>query len=170
MSSEGRSRVALAAAVAGAATVAAVVLYIRAQKRAAEAALGGANIEDAGVTSAPHDAGTGIMPPSDSTQRAPASITEPSAPPAVNTARAEEARRAKERGNKRFSGKQFALAIKDYTEAISLAEDKNDPEVAKYYGNRAQCHACLEQHAEAAQDCDAALAIDPKYVKALVRR
>ena len=82
---------------------------------------------------------------------------------------AEEARRAKERGNKRFQGRQYESAIAEYTRAIGLA-DPNDPEVAKYYGNRAQCHACLEQHAEAEADCDAALRCDPSYVKAIARR
>ena len=82
---------------------------------------------------------------------------------------AEEARRAKERGNKRFAGRQYEMAIAEYTKAIDLG-DPTDPEVAKYYGNRAQCHACLEQHAHAESDCDAALKCDPSYVKALARR
>jgi len=83
--------------------------------------------------------------------------------------RAEEAQRFKDRGNKRYAGKQFALAIADYSKAIELA-DPNDPEAAKFYGNRAQCYASLEQHADAERDCDAALRLDPRYVKALVRR
>ena len=82
---------------------------------------------------------------------------------------ADEARRAKERGNKRFAGKQYEAAITEYTKAIGLA-DPTDPEVAKYYGNRAQCHACLEQHANAESDCDASLRCDPSYVKAIARR
>ena len=88
-------------------------------------------------------------------------------PPPLSSA--EEARRAKERGNKRFQGRQYESAIAEYSKAIGLA-DPNDPEVAKYYGNRAQCHACLEQHAEAEADCDAALRCDPSYVKAIARR
>ena len=82
---------------------------------------------------------------------------------------AEEARRAKERGNKRFAGRQYENAIAEYTRAIELA-DPTDPEVAKYYGNRAQCYACLEKFAEAENDCDASLRVDALYVKALARR
>lgn len=91
--------------------------------------------------------------------------TEPTAPSST----ADEARRAKERGNKRFAGRQYEQAIAEYTKAIELA-DANDPDIAKYYGNRAQCLACLEKHAEAEADCDAALRSDPRYVKALARR
>eukprot|EP00965_Chrysotila_dentata_P107713 3557885-Pleurochrysis_carterae.AAC.1 len=43
-------------------------------------------------------------------------------------------------------------------------------DVSVFYGNRAQCFASLDKHAEAEADCDAALAIAPDYVKALCRR
>ena len=105
-----------------------------------------------------------------------AATTEPAAANATETpaedappSSAEEARRAKERGNKRFAGRQYEMAIAEHIKAIDLG-DPTDPEVAKYYGNRAQCHACLEQHAHAESDCDAALKCDPSYVKALARR
>ena len=90
--------------------------------------------------------------------------TEPTAPSST----ADEARRAKERGNKRFAGRQYEQAIAEYTKAIELA-DANDPDIAKYYGNRAQCLACLEKHAEAEADCDAGCA-RPALREGLARR
>ena len=65
-----------------------------------------------------------------------------SAPRSYETAtqQTEEAHRAKERGNKRFVGRQYDLAIKEYTQAIDLSPAEGDAEVAKYYGNRAQVH------------------------------
>eukprot|EP00965_Chrysotila_dentata_P235389 6200717-Pleurochrysis_carterae.AAC.2 len=36
----------------------------------------------------------------------------------------EQAKRAKERGNKRFQGRQFQRAIEEYTEAINISPDK----------------------------------------------
>merc|ERR1719502_2455807 len=54
---------------------------------------------------------------------APPDATAPTAPSS-----AEEARRAKERGNKRFAGRQYENAIAEYTRAIELA-DPTDPEV-----------------------------------------
>lgn len=88
---------------------------------------------------------------------------------AEDAKRAEEVKRLKDRGNKRYSGKQFDLAIADYSKAIEVA-DPTDPETAKIYGNRAQCYATLEKHVEAEADCDTALGLDPRYVKVLVRR
>ena len=81
-----------------------------------------------------------------------------------------QAKRAKDLGNKRFQGRQYDKACEEYTRAIELAPDKRHKDVAVFFGNRAQARAMLEKHAEAEADCDAALAIDPKYVKVLNRR
>ncbi len=56
-----------------------------------------------------------------------------------------------------------------YTEALDLAPGPA-PERAVYYANRAACYLKLDKHSEAAQDCTAALASDPAYIKALLRR
>jgi import receptor subunit TOM70 len=82
----------------------------------------------------------------------------------------EQAKRAKDLGNKRFQGRQYAKAVEEYGRAISLAPDPTHKDVAVFYGNRAQAHAMLEMHAKAETDCDAAIAIDPRYVKAFCRR
>jgi len=77
----------------------------------------------------------------------------------------EKAKKAKDLGNKRFQGRQYDKAVEEYTRAIELAPDKTHPDVAVFYGNRAQAHAMLEMHAQAESDCNAAIAIDPRYVK-----
>ena len=88
---------------------------------------------------------------------------------AARAKRGEEANRCKDKGNKRFQGRQYELAIKEYTLGLDLA-DPTDPDTAKLYGNRAQCYASLQKYEDAERDCDESLKIDPKYVKALVRR
>eukprot|EP00967_Tisochrysis_lutea_P102295 scaffold153917_cov33-Tisochrysis_lutea.AAC.1 len=82
----------------------------------------------------------------------------------------EQAKKAKDLGNKRFQGRQYEKAIEEYSRAIDLAPDKCHKDVAVFYGNRAQAHAMLEMHAKAEADCDHAIAIDPRYVKAFCRR
>jgi len=82
----------------------------------------------------------------------------------------EQAKKAKDLGNKRFQGRQYAKAVEEYSRAISLAPDASHKDVAVFYGNRAQAHAMLEMHSKAEADCDAAIAIDPRYVKAFCRR
>lgn len=86
--------------------------------------------------------------------------------------RAQEAQRAKDRGNKRFQGKQYKQAIDEYTKAIELlmSEDVGSKNLAVYYGNRAQCYFLLEDYEQALSDCNTSITIDPKYVKALIRR
>ena len=68
---------------------------------------------------------------------------------------AEQAKRAKERGNKRFQGRQYQQAIVEYTQAIELSPEPAHKDVAVFYGNRAQCYASLEEYKLAEQDCDA---------------
>ena len=162
--SDNNRRLLLAAAVGTTAVIAGYIILAR-RRRAAQNDIHAIDDSAAAPIEKPASAPT-----------APAATTKPDTetsapPPAAPTApsSAEEARRAKERGNKRFAGRQYEQAIAEYSRAMELA-DPNDPEVAKYYGNRAQCYACLERHAEAEADCDAALKCDPLYVKALARR
>ena len=157
----------IAAAVGTTVVVVGYILHRRSKKAAAEYDIGA--IDD----SAPQaSASTTTVTATAASVVSPVDAHETSAPPsAAPTApsSAEEARRAKERGNKRFAGRQYEQAISEYSKAIELA-DAGDPDVSKYYGNRAQCYACLERHAEAEADCDEALKSDPLYVKALARR
>ena len=163
--SDSRSRLPLVVAgAAAAAAAAAFVIYTRRCQAPASSAADAPPVA-AHAPSQASSSGTPALPPTkDSASGAP-----PSAP-TVSKEQQEEAQRAKERGNKRFQGKQYQLAITEYTNAIGLLKDANDPAVAIFYGNRAQCNACLDQHEAAEADCTAALCIDPKYVKALVRR
>jgi len=163
--SDSRSRLPLVVAgAAAAAAAAAFVIYTRRCQAPATSAADSPPVA-AHAPSQASSSGTPALPPTkDSASGAP-----PIAP-TVSKEQQEEAQRAKERGNKRFQGKQYQLAITEYTNAIGLLKDANDPAVAIFYGNRTQCNACLDQHEAAEADCTAALCIDPKYVKALVRR
>lgn len=74
---------------------------------------------------------------------------------------------AKENKNKRNNSAQrieYEHAFEAYTEAIRL-----EPKKAVYFANRAFCALKLERYAIAAEDCDIALKLDPKYEKALLR-
>jgi len=148
-------------AVAGTATAVAAAAYLWSRSRSGEAIAGAPDKVSDKSASPPPASSTAA----DNKPAKPADAKPTEAPPTS----ADEARRHKERGNKRFAGKQYEAAIAEYTQAIELA-DPTDPEVSKFYGNRAQCHACLENHAQAESDCDAALRIDASYVKAIARR
>lgn len=73
---------------------------------------------------------------------------------------------AKERknGTKNQRREDHEHAFEAYTEAIRL-----EPKKAVYFANRAFCALKLERYVIAAEDCDNALKLDPKYEKALTR-
>lgn len=78
--------------------------------------------------------------------------------------RAALAQEAKSLGNKLYSDKKFKEAIEMYSRAISLAP------AAVFYSNRAACYANIQDSENVLSDCNEALKLDPKYIKALHRR
>lgn len=71
----------------------------------------------------------------------------------------------KEKGNSAYKRRQWNKAIEFYSEAIQL-NDTN----ATYYCNRAAAYLELGRFKQAEADCDQALLLDKKYVKAYLRR
>lgn len=100
----------------------------------------------------------------------------------------------KANGNAAYQQKQYRTAIGHYTLAIGLskeelellknqqAEDESSnnnlkavlPQLAtllaSYYGNRAAAFTMLLEHQEALDDCDRAIQVDPKAIKAYFRK
>ncbi|KAI9203058.1 uncharacterized protein BJ171DRAFT_460857 [Polychytrium aggregatum] len=72
---------------------------------------------------------------------------------------------ARERGNELFKNSKFSEAIKEYTEAIK--RNDQDP---RNFSNRAACYTKLMALSEAEKDCDAAIKLDPSFVKAYIRK
>lgn len=72
---------------------------------------------------------------------------------------------ARERGNQLFKKGDFSAAVKEYSEAIK--RNDQDP---KNFSNRAACYTKLMAFPEADKDCDAAIRIDPSFVKAYIRK
>ncbi|ORZ00497.1 hypothetical protein BCR43DRAFT_452474 [Syncephalastrum racemosum] len=78
--------------------------------------------------------------------------------------RAEAAQALKAKGNSLFTSKKYEDAIRLYSQAILFKPD------AIFYANRAACFANLGKQAEVIENCNAALKLDPVYVKAMNRR
>ncbi|TBU23389.1 ADP/ATP carrier receptor [Dichomitus squalens] len=74
----------------------------------------------------------------------------------------------KAKGNSAYQQRKFQTAIDYYTRAIAVTPQ---PEPV-FFSNRAACYVNLNppQHEKVVEDCDAALALDRKYIKALNRR
>lgn len=73
----------------------------------------------------------------------------------------EIAEEANTRGAEKFKKHQFVEAMGEYTEAI-----KRNPNVPKYYSNRAICYVKLMSLGEALTDCEKALSLDPNFLRA----
>jgi len=70
-------------------------------------------------------------------------------------------------GNAAISGKDYEGAVQHYTEALDLSS--KGPNSHIYYCNRAAAYCHLNEYAEAVADCEAAVALQPDYVKAYSR-
>lgn len=74
------------------------------------------------------------------------------------------AEQLKTEGNTKYAAKDYHGAISAYSEAIRLA-----PTNAAYFANRAAAELMLGRYKDVISDCNAALAIDDKFVRALLR-
>jgi len=82
----------------------------------------------------------------------------------------ERALRAKNKGNKYFRGGRYELAIKCYSEAIEECPAEKSTDLATFHQNRAAANDQLDKIEEVIADCDSAINLNNKYVKALDRR
>ena len=79
---------------------------------------------------------------------------------------------AKEEGNNYFRNKDYDEALESYSRAITFCpeDDENKENLATFYGNRSAAYASIEEYDLVIEDCTAALALKPDYVKVIARR
>ena len=82
----------------------------------------------------------------------------------------ERATAAKNRGNKYFKAGRYELAIKCYSEAIEGCPKGNTVDLATFHQNRAAAYDQMNDTSAVLSDCDTAINLNNKYVKALDRR
>ena len=90
--------------------------------------------------------------------------------PEIPTDPFDQAVAAKNRGNKYFRGGRYELAVKCYAEAIEKCPEDKTIDLATFYQNRAAAHDQLDDLEAVIADCDVAVKLNNKYVKALDRR
>ena len=71
-----------------------------------------------------------------------------------------------------FKARDFENAVECYSKALDLCPFGEDSHYARsvFYGNRAQCFLSMGEPEDAILDCDDALKLQPRFVKALMRR
>ncbi|XP_051170056.1 mitochondrial import receptor subunit TOM70 [Leptopilina boulardi] len=82
----------------------------------------------------------------------------------------EKAQRFKQMGNKYFSDGKYDEAILHYTKAIEICLEENPSVLSIFYQNRAAAYDKLNKYSAVKADCSKALELNPRYVKALIRR
>jgi len=84
----------------------------------------------------------------------------------------QEALKRKAQGNELFGQGKYLEAYEEYTEAIRFAPITEDfaKNLAIFYCNRGACCLELGKSEEAVADCTKAIELDPKYLKAFIRR
>ncbi|XP_071500354.1 mitochondrial import receptor subunit TOM70-like [Diadema antillarum] len=82
----------------------------------------------------------------------------------------EQAQSAKLRGNKYFKAGHYEQAIKLYTQAIDICPKDKTKEIATFYQNKAAAQEQMKNYAQVVDDCNQALQLNNRYVKALFRR
>ncbi|KAL5708185.1 hypothetical protein ACHQM5_019006 [Ranunculus cassubicifolius] len=83
-----------------------------------------------------------------------------------------EANDAKDEGNKLFGAGQYEDALSKYEHALSLVSEMQSFEEIRSvcHANRAICYMKMEKYEDTIKECTKALELNPKYMKALVRR
>ncbi|KAJ1827344.1 TOM (translocase of outer membrane) complex component [Coemansia sp. RSA 2599] len=100
----------------------------------------------------------------DGDEESPESMTDAQIAALDKDAKKKLAQSLKSRGNKFFQAKRYAKAIELYTQALRFDEDP------VFYSNRAACYAADNNYPLVIEDCSSALKLEPRYVKALMRR
>ena len=70
-------------------------------------------------------------------------------------------------GNEYFNAKDYRTALAYYNRSVQVGDDSNKHLAL---GNRAITKIRLKDYAGAIKDCDAALALQPEYIKCYVRK
>ncbi len=88
---------------------------------------------------------------------------------AKNAGRAAE---LKAQGNARYKAGDYFEAIRLYGRAICYCplEEIHSHSRAVFHSNRAACHIAVGHHERCVDDCTVAIDLDPRYVRALMRR
>lgn len=76
----------------------------------------------------------------------------------------------KNEGNKQFKLGNFKEAIVQYEKAVEICSKNRIKDMAIFYQNKAAAYEQLKMYEAVREDCTKALELDPRYVKALLRR
>jgi stress-induced-phosphoprotein 1 len=79
----------------------------------------------------------------------------------------------KEKGDEKYKNAQFEEAIVEYTKCLDLLKQKGQGQsetALKAYSNRAACYKQISNFDGVIEDCTSVLEVEPRNVKALVRR